>query len=190
VADLDIFVGRITSTGFSSGDRIVIGDWRDSPLGSFTNVMWAKPDGTRILLSPSEEHAEYVSQLYNFERVEIVEIAVDRSRRGVTVKAGFLSVEISWGLPFPLPFWRPLWFIARIESLFARFLFGTRTHGRTKNNRSEWYSVRSISRVLSADASFDGDEMGESESFSTNACFGFSEPPSIPASVSLKTYIE
>ena len=68
--------------------------------------------------------------------------------------------------------------------------FGTKTHGRTKNNRREWYSIRSISRVLCREASFDGYELGESESFATNACFGFSEPPSMPASASLKSYIE
>ncbi len=58
---MDIFEGRISSSGFASGDRIVIGDWKKSPLGSFTNVMWAKPDGTRVLLSPSQKHADYVS---------------------------------------------------------------------------------------------------------------------------------
>ena len=61
---MDVFVGRITSTGFSSGDRIVIGDWKKSHLGSFTNLMWAKEDGTRVLLSPSRKHAEFVSDLY------------------------------------------------------------------------------------------------------------------------------
>ena len=60
MVDLEIFAGRITSTGFSSGDRIVIGDWRDSPIGSFTNIMWAKPDGTRVLLSPSKEHLSLI----------------------------------------------------------------------------------------------------------------------------------
>ena len=39
MVDLEIFAGRITSTGFSSGDRIVIGDWKDSPIGSFSNIM-------------------------------------------------------------------------------------------------------------------------------------------------------
>ncbi|GIS41883.1 MAG: hypothetical protein Ct9H90mP14_3390 [Methanobacteriota archaeon] len=50
---MDIFEGRISSSGFASGDRIVIGDWKKSPLGAFTNVMGAQnPDGTRVLLSP------------------------------------------------------------------------------------------------------------------------------------------
>ena len=190
MVDLEIFVGRITSTGFSSGDRIVIGDWRESPIGSFTNIMWARPDGTRILLSPSDEHAKYVSELYNFESVEITDIMVERTRRGISIQAGSLSVDISWGIALPIPIWRPLWFISSIEAFFARLIFGTKTYGRTKNNRREWYSIRSISKVLNAEASFHGQELGGSESFTTNACFGFSEPPSMPASVSLKSYIE
>ena len=50
--------------------------------------------------------------------------------------------------------------------------------------------MRPISRVLRAEASFEGDDRGEKREFETNACFGFSEPPSIPASVTLKSYIE
>ena len=46
----EVFRGRILSSSFESGDRIVVGDWEDSPLGSFTNVMWADSDGNRTLL--------------------------------------------------------------------------------------------------------------------------------------------
>ena len=99
-------------------------------------MMWAKPDGTRVLLSPSDEHARYVSELYNFEEVEVVEIEVLRDNRGISVEAGELSVQISWGAPFALPFWRPLWFTATIVSFFGRLLFGTMTAGLTKNGRS------------------------------------------------------
>ena len=187
---MDVFVGRITSTGFSTGDRIVIGDWRESPLGSFTNVMWAKPNGSRVLLSPSEKHAEYVSELYNFEDVEVTEITIERGKRDVSIEGGGLSIRIVWGVPFPIPFWRPLWFIASFEALFGRMLFGTRTHGITKNGRREWYSVRSLSRILKAEASFEGVDLGERKGFEIDACFGFSEPPSMPASVTLKSYIE
>ncbi|RJU87869.1 MAG: hypothetical protein DWB89_00790 [Candidatus Poseidoniales archaeon] len=187
---MDVFVGRITSTGFSTGDRIVIGDWRESPLGSFTNIMWAKPDGSRVLLSPSEMHAEYVSELYNFEDVRVTEITVERGKRGISINGGGLDIKIGWGIALPIPFWRPLWFIASFEALFSRILFGTRTHGITKNGRREWYSVRSLSRILKAEASFEGEDLGMKRDFEIDACFGFSEPPSIPASVTLKSYIE
>ena len=187
---MDVFEGRITSTGFSSGDRIVIGDWGKSHLGSFSNVMWAKPDGTRVLLSPSREHADYVSELYSFEEVRIMDIQVERLKRGLEVKAGDLTIRVTWGIPLPLPFWRPLWFVSTIESFFGGIFFGTKTHGRTRNDRREWYSVRSISRVLSADANLRGETLGGKTGFETSACFGFSEPPSMPASVTLKAYIE
>ena len=84
---MDFFEGRISSSGFSSGDRIVIGDRKESPLGSFTNVMWAKPDGTRVLLTPTQEHADYVSSLYNFEEVHIVPIEVKHLTRGIDIIA-------------------------------------------------------------------------------------------------------
>ena len=50
----EIFKGRVISSGFKTGDMVVIGDWNDSPHGPFTNLMWAKPDGTRVLITPTE----------------------------------------------------------------------------------------------------------------------------------------
>ena len=60
--------------------------------------MWAKPDGSRVLLSPSQIHADYVSELYNFEEVEVTDISVERKGREVSIEGGGLSVRIAWGL--------------------------------------------------------------------------------------------
>ena len=79
-----------------------------------------------VLLSPSEKHAKYVSELYNFESVEITDITVNRTRRGISIEGGGLSVDISWGIALPIPIWRPLWFIATVEAFFARMLFELR----------------------------------------------------------------
>lgn len=187
---MDKFDGRISSSGFESGDRIVIGDWLNSPLGTFTNVMWAQPDGKRVLLSPSEEHAEYVSQLYNFEEVNVVEVNVKRHRRGIDVTAGPLSVSYRWkrGLAFPLN--RPRWFIATVENWFAGFLFGTKTHGLTCNGLREWYCIRGLSSLCSAEASQNGVDMGDMKPFEITACFGFSEPPKKPSSARVRSMIE
>ncbi|MEL0212898.1 MAG: hypothetical protein VXA41_00660, partial [Euryarchaeota archaeon] len=95
---MDHFEGRISSSGFTSGDRIVVGDWKKSPLGSFTNVMWAKPDGTRVLLSPSQKHADYVSSLYNFEEVHITPIEVIRQTRSIEIMAPPLNLKLRWGI--------------------------------------------------------------------------------------------
>ena len=95
-----IFRGRITSSGFESGDSLVIGDWTESPLGAFTNIMWSKPDGSRVLLSPSPEHADFVSSLYDFDEVVVTEIIVNRNRKTVSIKTDCLQVSMSWGYHF------------------------------------------------------------------------------------------
>jgi len=187
---LDIFSGRISSVAFTSGDRIVIGDWSDSHLGGFTNIMWARPDGSRVLLSPTREHADYVSKLYSFEDVRIVEIMVRRGNREVSVEADELSVYMQWGRSFPLPFWRPRWFIATVEKAFGRILFGTTTSGKTNDGRAEWYCVKGISRVFNSEASLGKIDLGKMVDFDIDACFGFSEPPKKPSSIVVKTYIQ
>ena len=73
---MDRFEGRISASSFSTGERFVIGDWSKSPLGKFVNIMWARPNGRRILISPSEKCAEYVSKIYSFEEVIIQPIDI------------------------------------------------------------------------------------------------------------------
>ena len=187
---MDIFEGRISSSGFASGDRIVIGDWKKSPLGSFTNVMWAKPDGARVLLSPSQKHADYVSALYNFEEVHIVPIEVIRQSKSIEIKAAPLDIKLHWGMEFGLSIPRPRWFISTVEQWFAKVFFGTSTHGLTCNGLREWYCIYSLSRIKHASAVCDGVDLGNLSNFEINACFGFSEPPKKPSSVRLRSIIE
>lgn len=187
---MDVFVGRISSSGFDSGDRIVIGDWAKSPMGSFTNIMWAKPNGARILLSPSEKHAEYVSSLYEFEEVHVVPIQVKRGKRTILVEAGDLIVEMKWKRGFYLPIRRPLWFISTVEQSFAKLFFGTKTHGKTKNGLKEWYCIQSLAKISYSSAEKSGMNFGDSARFETTACFGFSEPPKRPSSVQVRSIIE
>ena len=187
---MDIFEGRISSSGFASGDRIVIGDWKKSPLGSFTNVMWAKPDGTRVLLSPSQKHADYVSALYNFEEVHIAPIEVIRQSKSIEIKAPPLDIKLHWGMEFGLPIPRPRRFISTVEQWFAKVFFGTSTHGLTCNGLREWYCIYSLSKIKHATAVCEGVDLGNPSNFEINACFGFSEPPKKPSSVRLRSIIE
>lgn len=168
---------------------MVIGDWHNSPLGEFTNVMLAKSDGTRILFAPSKEHAEYVSSLYSFEDVRVIPINVERGIEKIRVKTDELVVNMEWKRGITLPFNRPKWFIARIENLFAGILFGTKTYGKTNNGRKEWYCVKGISKILCATAELGGESLGEMSDFQINACFGFSEPPRKPSSILVTSMI-
>ena len=186
---MDVFEGRISSCAFESGDKIVIGDWQTSPLGTFTNIMWAKPDGTRVLLSPSKKHADYVSNLYNFEETRVVPISVNRTKRSVSVSTNEFEINLSWGRGISLPIPRPKWFISTVEYMFAWLLFGTKTFGRTRNGRKEWYCVKGIAWINKADAELNGTSLEKMGPFCTESCFGFSNPPKRPSSVRVKSMI-
>ena len=186
---MDVFDGRISSCAFQSGDRIVVGDWEKSPLGAFTNIMWARPDGTRVLLSPSERHADYVSELYTFEETRIVPISIKRTKKSVSITTDELEIRYSWGRSISLPIPRPRWFISTVEYLFARAIFGTRTFGRTRNGRKEWYCVKGIAWINKAEAKHNGNSLQEMGPFCTESCFGFSDPPKRPSSVRVRSMI-
>jgi hypothetical protein len=47
------FSGAIAGAGSSSGVRLVVGRWLDSPLGAFADVMVQDAAGNRTLLAPS-----------------------------------------------------------------------------------------------------------------------------------------
>jgi len=184
------FEGRISSSAFSSGDIVVIGDWEKSPLGTFTNIMWMKPSGKRILLSPSKKHADYVSNLYQFEEVITVPIEVKREKFRIEISAGTLDVSMVWKKGWRIPINRPRWFISTIEQFVAKLFFGTRTYGRTNNGLREWYCIRRLSKIVDSVASENGITFGQKAVIETKACFGFTNPPKKPTSVELCSIIE
>lgn len=185
-----IFHGRITSSGFESGDSLVIGDWFESPLGAFTNIMWSKPDGRRVLLSPSPKHADFVSSLYEFDEVLVTDIIVKRKRKIVSIVTDQLHVSMSWGASLSLPIPRPLWFISTIENFFGKTIFGSSTYGIARDGSREWYSIRGISRVVHAEARTPDSDFGKIGKTSFPEPFGFSSPPSIPTSITVNSHID
>ncbi len=187
---MDMFIGRITSTSFATGDRIVIGDWEESPLGSFTNVMWARKDGKRILISPSKKCAEYVSKIYSFEEVRICPIEVIREDKKLQVKGPNLVLNMEWGRSLMIPIKRPRWFISTIECIVGNLIFGSKTYGKTRDGRKEWYMIKGISKVSKAYGEYNGETFGSMEKNLNPSLFGFSEPPKIPSSVLVNSIIE
>ncbi|MBM47436.1 MAG: hypothetical protein QGF28_03340 [Candidatus Thalassarchaeaceae archaeon] len=185
----EVFEGRVISSGFSTGDMMVIGDWDKSPFGPFTDLMWAKPDGTKVLIAPAQEIADYVSSMYSFEEVVVAPLEISRGKRSIEVNCNLGRTAMSWGWSLPLPFRRPLWFIANIEAPFARILFGTKTHGATRNGRKEWYHVRGLSRLISAEIEIEGRASDQMTGSTPGACFGFSNPPRMPLSVRVDSHI-
>ena len=186
---LDIFKGRITSSAFESGDRIVVGAWKESIFGEFTDIMWAKKDGTRVLIAPTQEIVDYVTAMYSFDEVLLEEVTTSLSERKIGISCETMNLEFSWNRGYPIPFRRSLLFIQTIELFFARSIFSTRTYGVTKDNRKEWYAIDRVSHITSATAQIEGQDAGEFKPMKEPCKFGFSEAPKKPSSCVVRTHI-
>lgn len=129
--------GAIGACGFSSGNRVVIGHWDDSPIGPFGDVMWAEPDDHRTLIASSSSAATFITTVYEFDSV-IVEkdLAINRSATRLTVRWPNGSLEAGLGRAVPFPP-RPDWITERIERSVGRATMGVETYG---TSPQEWRS--------------------------------------------------
>ena len=190
IKSMDVFSGRISSCGFESGDRIVIGDWKESPFGSFTDIMWAAPNGKRTLIAPNKEISEYVNAMYSFDETIIQDISVQMDGRSFRLICETMTLEFNWKKGWKIPFSRSLFFIATVELFFAKLFFGTKTHGKTKNGRKEWYAIDRVSKVTTAKATINGLDAGGKIPMKEPCKFGFSEAPKKPSSCEVRTHIK
>lgn len=183
----------IASTGFTSGDRFVIGHWKRSDLGAFTDVMWAPPGGTRTLLAPSETVAAFVTTLYDFARVEIVDVRAVMDGRSLAVDAGGVRIRLEAGRGLWMLPRRPRWITRHIEAPIAERVMGVTTYGVAGGGVEEWYQAHRWQPLVAADGYVEGRRLGEMAPLRTpggdRLGFGFSEPPARPSLVSLTTIL-
>jgi hypothetical protein len=179
--------GTISSCGFESGDRFVVGNWTNSPIGPTTDVMWARPDGERVLLAPDRRTADLVCAAYAFDDVRVVPFDVgSASPSELHVAAGPVRLRLNAGrrvLVFPR---RPLAFTRWVERPIAFGLLGVRTWGTTGTGIEEWYQAHSCRLIHSAGAELDGIDLGGSRPLHPPCGFGFSEPPRHPSIVEVE----
>ena len=90
--------GVVSSVGFESGDRFVIGHWLSSPIGAFTDLMWAAPDGTRHLRVPSTRALAFVSGIYAFDHASVAPVVATVTSSSVEVDAGDVGVDLHGGV--------------------------------------------------------------------------------------------
>ncbi len=181
--------GSITSVGFASGHRFVIGDWRHSPIGPFADVMWARPDGKRILLAEAGA-AAFVSSVYPFDEVRDDPVAAECHGRSYTVRTGELQMDMKIGVArLSLPP-RPRWLTATVENWCARKLLDIRTYGTSPTGVVEWYRTRTARRVVAATASLDGTDLGALAPLDRPLDFGFTDPPRQPSHVRLRVDLQ
>jgi hypothetical protein len=180
--------GTISSCGFESGDRFVVGWWERSPIGPTVDVMWARADGTRVLLAPDERAAAFVSSVYEFDETRVVpfvEVA-SASPSELHLEAGPVRLRLNAG---PRVLWlppRPLWLTRWIERPIGRVLLGVRTWGAGPTGVQEWYQAHGLRWIHSAAAELDGHDLGGSRPLHPPCRFGFSESPRRPSIVEVR----
>lgn len=171
---------------------MAIGHWDDSPIGPMADVMWARPDGTRVLLADRAETATFVSAVYDFDEVRVVPFSVARDERGIDVSAGPLEVSLragpGWRLP-PLAL-RPSWATRLLEAPIARVAMGVRTFGTSPSGVREWYRAVGWRPVLAGAGSLDGRDLGSIGPLDPPLGVGFSEPPRRPSMVLIRPLLE
>ncbi len=179
--------GSIAGVGFSTGNRVVIGHWNDSPIGPFSDVMWAEPDGWRTLFVATMAAKSFVTAIYDFETVHVVpELRVDESadRIHVAWNEAELSLRLGRAVPFPP---RNAWLSRRIERPIARMTMGVLTHGVSPSGVEEEYRARRIHRIKSGWGVAAGRDLGTIGPPRPACGFGFSEPPPFPSLTRLET---
>ena len=186
---MDVFEGRITSMGFSSGHRFVIGQWSSTPFGAFNDIMWVTPNQERILICDDEKIAAYISSMYTFEDVTIQPISIEQKPTGLHVQTNSIDLSLKWNKGFTIPFRRSLFFIQNVETWFAKIFFNTKTYGITNNHRKEWYMINHLSKVIECEGYMNDETLGTLSNIDETCGFGFSDPPRKPSSVLVKTHI-
>ncbi|KQV72072.1 hypothetical protein ASC64_20855 [Nocardioides sp. Root122] len=193
------FTGRIAGVGSTSGVRVVVGRWDDSPWGTFADVMLEDASGHRVLLAPDERVREFVASTYSFDEHVIERVAVDDTTDGWQVSTPSLSLRLVVGGRTPLGAalglvpariaTAPAW-CAVADPVARVVLRGVRTRGTAGNDRREWYGATSVVSVTAISGEWRGTELGALARVDPPCRFGFSSTPARPSVTSVVTTIE
>jgi hypothetical protein len=202
------FGGRIAGIGTTSGVRVVVGRWTDTPLvpfggSAFADAMIETADGHRILLAPSQDVVDLLIATYNFDETRIEPFDVTDTARGSEggwqVRSASLILDLTFGdrsglgrllrlVPGRIAA-TPAWCV--ITDPVARLAVkGVRTRGTAGHGRREWYGATDAHRVTGASGTFDGAPLGDLAAVLPPPRFGFSAPPPTPTVTTVVTTIE
>ena len=157
-----------------------------------TDVMWARPDGERVLLAPHDEGAAFIQAVYTFDRCEVVDVVTNDAVTRLDLHAGRVELHLRAGSGWRIPGarLRPPWVTRRIEAPIARRVLGVRTFGVSPTGVSEWYRADEYRPLVAAQATVDGADLGRMRSLDPPTRFGFSEPPRRPSVVKVRPLLE
>ncbi len=156
-----------------------------------TDVMWARPDGERVLLAETPQVADFVTAIYRFDRVQLVPITATFDGHCLNVTAGDVAMTMRAGAGWRLPSGRlrPAWFTRWVEGRIARPLLGVHTYGVSSTGVRQWYRAEEYRRVVHAEARMGGADLGPLRPFEVPVRFGFTGPPRRPSIVRLRSLL-
>lgn len=193
------FTGRIAGVGSTSGVRVVVGRWDDSPWGAFADVMVEDASGHRVLLAPDERVRDFVTATYSFDEHVIEPVSVDDTADGWQVSTPSLSLRLEVGGRTPLGAalglvparvaTSPAW-CSVIDPVARVVMRGVRTRGTAGNDRREWYGATSVRAVVGIAGEWRGVELGSLAPVDPPCRFGFSSTPARPSVTTVVSTIE
>lgn len=193
------FTGRIAGVGSTSGARIVVGRWDDSPWGAFADVMVEDAAGHRVLLAPDERVRDFVAATYTFDEHVVEPVWVEDHADGWRVTTPSLSLRLALGGRTPLgaalgllparlatsPAWCSL-----VDPVARVVMRGVRTRGSAGKDRREWYGATSVRTVTELEGEWRGADLGRLAPVDPACRFGFSSTPRRPSVTSVVTTVE
>ena len=193
------FTGAIAGFGTSSGIRVVVGRWTQTPWGAFSDVMVQRADGHRLLLAPDATVAEFVQSTYSFDEVVQTPVLVEDTADGWHVETDQLDARLRVGARSPLglllrsipervataPWWAGL-----VDPMARVALRGVRTRGSAGSGRREWYAATDVHRITAVSGTWCGEPLGDLRPVDPPVSFGFSSTPRTPAVTSVVTTVE
>ncbi len=194
---INAFTGHIAGVGTTSGTRLVLGLWDDTPLGPFADAMIETADGHRVLVAPRRDVADFIAATYSFDEVVLASVRVTQGDRwqltSNDLNVTFTPGRQMWMSPLlravPPPVRRtPTW--ARICSpIAARLMPGVQTYGSAGSGRDEWYAARHVRAIDTASVRWRGEDLGALAPLTPPVRFGFASAPARPSLTALTSYV-
>ncbi len=187
--------------GSTSGVRVVVGWWHESPFGPFADAMVERADGHRILVAPSEHVRDLVATTYVFDETRVEPFSV--SAGGVegsvwVVESSSLSLRL--GVGGRMPVGHLLRLVPRAVAQSPAFatvadpvarvaMRGVRTRGMARAGRREFYGATDLRTVTALTGTLDGIPLGDLAPVDPACRFGFSSTPKRPSVTDVVTTI-
>lgn len=191
------FTGHIAGIGTTSGTRLVLGMWDETPMGSFADAMIETPDGHRTLVAPRQDVADFIAGTYAFDEVVLAPVTLERGQvwrlTSTDLDVAFVPGRQIWVSPLlhavPGVLRRTAGWARFCNPIASRLMPGVQTHGTAGGGRTEWYAARDVRSVDSATVTWRGARLGRLAPLTPAVRFGFASAPERPSLTALTSYV-